>query len=374
MIRKETLKSIQSKLKKIGLEEMKARVGKKFFDMNGVVEALYYAIISGKNIILYGPGGFGKTEITLEFIKQAGLEHSVIVGYEDMDVEGLLGLPNMTKMMEESVYEIAFEKTVFNNPGVLILEEFLDVNPKTAIALKDILTAGGYRQGNKFIPSAVSSVIICSNKSPYELSVDNSTAALYKERFPFIVSVGWIEFSTTRYMGFIRKVVGEKKYEAYKQVYDVLAELAHRTSKTKEVVSPRIVKDAIDILEINNFNLQSINKVDGLDTSVLGEVLLYCSNKDEESRTLIIIANVKEYLRELMETPSSTRFIIDSIAEINYIIKNLKGLHVNTESSLQMISNCTTKCEDVLNNLWSKIDMKSIKQPTGKLDQLFSPW
>ena len=374
MMREETLKSIQSKLKKIGLEKMKTRVGKKFFDMDGVVEALYYAIISGKNIVLYGPGGFGKTEITLEFIKQAGLDHSVIVGYEDMDVEGLLGLPNIAKMMEESVYEIAFEKTVFSNPGVLILEEFLDVNPKTAIALKDILTAGGYRQGNKLIPSAISSVIICSNKSPYELSVDNSTSALYKERFPFMVSIGWIEFSTTRYMGFIKKVVGEKEYEAHKQVYDVLAELAHRTSKTKEVVSPRIVKDAIDILKVNKFDLQSINRIDGLDTSVLGEVLLYCNNKDEESRILVIVANVEQHLRELMETASSTRFIIDSIAEINYIIKNLKGLHVNTESSLQMISNCVIKCKDVLNNLWSKINMESTKQPTGKLDQLFTPW
>lgn len=370
--RNEVFKYLRSNLLKIGLPEMQKRVGEKFFDMDDIVESIFIAIVSGKNLILWGPGGFGKSEVVVKFLEQASITYSSIIGYEDMDVEGLLGLPNMTKLLEESTYEIAFEKTSFNNPGILILEEFLDVNPKTAIALKDILTSEGYRQGNKFVPSLISSVIICSNRSPYEVSIDTSTTAFYKERFPIVVNVKWNDHSSIRYEAFIKKVVG-KDYNKNKLIWEVLAELAYRTTKRDEPVSPRIVKDAIHILQFNEYNLKTLILVDGLDTSSLNEIISSCNSRNENSRLLKIAERISSYLEEILnESTPSSRFIIDSIGNVNYIKDRLNSMVLIDEGSVAILSTVKVKCEQISEALWSKITIDNIPETQESIDNLFS--
>jgi hypothetical protein len=64
---------------------------------------------------------------------------TVVVGYKDMPVDALLGIPDMSKLLNESKYEVNF-KSPFYKPGILIGKN-LQI-PSTAAALKDILTEG----------------------------------------------------------------------------------------------------------------------------------------------------------------------------------------------------------------------------------------
>lgn len=352
-----TTEEIRTILSKIGLDEMKTRVAKTFFNMENVVETLYRAFVSGKNVILYGPGGFGKTTVVQEFIKQAELNHSVIIGYEDMDVEGLLGIPNIEKLMKESTYEISFDKTVFVNPGILILEEFLDVNPKTAIALKDIITSGGYRHGNKFIESRIGSIVICSNRSPYELSIDNSTTAFYRERFPIVLNVEWVNYSAAKYLNFIIKIIDEKEFSAHEELFRILSELAYRTGKLATgPVSPRIIKDTIEFLRYNEYNIDNLRFIDGLNTSILKEVRSNINLNTEVEKITTITLKVNTKLKDFLnKSPITARHLMDSILEIKKIIEKLKSLEVQHTDSMSIIKKCILKCEDTYQILWDKI-------------------
>jgi hypothetical protein len=51
------------------------------------------------NVFLSGPGGYGKSNLikfVLDFYK---IPYTVVVGYKDMPVDALLGIPDMSKLL-----------------------------------------------------------------------------------------------------------------------------------------------------------------------------------------------------------------------------------------------------------------------------------
>ncbi len=357
MNRNEVLIGIQTQLQKFELKDLQEKLRESFFDMDNVIKYLYKTLMAGKNIILYGPGGFGKSTIVVEFLKLIDINYSTIVGYEDMDVEGLLGIPDMDKLLNKSIYETAFDRTPFANPGILILEEFLDVNPKTAIALKDILTAGGLRQGQVIKESLISSVIICSNKSPYELSVDSSTDAFYKERFPIVCEVKWNSYSYINYLAFIKTITTKEEYEAHTDIYTVIAELAYRTS-LNTIISPRIVKDSVEFVQLNDYNIYDLVLIDGFDTDILTEVKLACEIREEKDKLSQIKYNINTRLNEILTVSDmSSRYITDSIIEINAILRRLEEEEeVTNADNTTIFIDTIMKCKDSITILWGKFD------------------
>ena len=103
-------------------------------------KAIYLGLSSNMNIFLSGPSGFGKSTLTKYILDLYKIPYSTVIGYKDMSVDALLGVPNMDKLLKESEYNINFNKSIFSTPGILIGEEFTDILPKTASVLKDILS------------------------------------------------------------------------------------------------------------------------------------------------------------------------------------------------------------------------------------------
>lgn len=359
---------IGATLRTLGLDHMKAEVGKKFYKMDYVIEALYIAFTTGKNIILYGPGGYGKSQIVKEFIKVASIPSSTIVGYEDMEVEALLGLPNMKKLTEDSEYEIAFEKSKFMNPGVLILEEFMDVRPATAAALKDILSEKGYRRGAEFIPSAVESVVICTNKAPEEVSSNLSLGALYKERFPIAVKVVWEEHDYNAYAGFIKHHIGLK---TFKDSYYILAELCARTSANEANISPRKVIDALDILKQHD-DIKLLKLIPDIDTTTIEEVERTQHLRKEKVLVESTCAKIEMHLSSLRVRESSTvSYIINSIAELSYISEKLQTISVDYPDNVEIILKTLNNCNSMKEALSNKIDASVHDISKAELDKMF---
>lgn len=371
MTRQEVLLSTRSKLQEIGLPKLKADVGKYFFEMESVVEALYVALTSGLNIILYGPGGFGKTQVVKKFIEVAGLNSSTIVGYEDMEVDGLLGVVDIKKLTDEAVYEIKFEKSVFANPGVLILEEFLDARPSTAAALKDILTEGGYRRGSSFVESLISSVIICTNKSPDEMSNSSSTAAFYRERFPIVVNVAWMKFDTNTYLRYLQHVKMVECLES-PDAYMIIAELAARTSNKGLIVSPRIVKYASDLVDLHK-DLSCLNNLAGLDTSEINEVKAICKGKSERRRITELVYNVRALLTPMKQAESySVLFLNDSLGKLDYILSKLDTMTKLDPENFAIIVELRKECTDMYEVLSKKINHNISIPEKSRIDEYFA--
>ena len=370
MTRQEVLLATRTTLQSIGLSKLKEDVGKYFFDMDSVVEALYVALTSGLNIILHGPGGFGKTQIVKKFLEISGLKCSTIVGYEDMEVDGLLGVVNIKKLTEEAIYEICFEKSVFRNPGVLVLEEFLDARPSTAAALKDILTEGGMRRGTELVESLISSVIICTNKSPDEMSTTSSSAAFYRERFPIVVHVAWRSFDTHTYLKYLNHIK-PTECQAMFQEYTIIAELAARTSAKGLIVSPRIVKYASDLIDIHK-SLTCLNNLAGIDTSEIDDAIKSCQAKSEKLRVSDLVSNIKSLIDPIKSVENySIVFLNESLGKLDYILKKIDSITMHSPENFALIVEARRECVEIYEILSKKITHSISEQETNVIDNLF---
>lgn len=264
-----TYTHIQKVVSSVPLSKVITDLSTKFYKSNEVIEFLYSVLTSRGNGILHGPGGFGKSHITKEFLKYYNIDSVVKVGNSSTDVESLLGIPNIEKLTKDSEYNVAFNKSVFSIPGVLILEEFLDVKPTVAAALKDILSEGGYRQGNEFTKSLIGPIIICSNKTPEEVSVDLSTAAFYKERFPYSSYVCWEDFSYTAFFEFFKLLYGDE-VDTMDQ-YQLLADICSTSCTNDNIISPRLAIKARDLF-ISSGNIKSLKYISSIDYSKIETV------------------------------------------------------------------------------------------------------
>ena len=370
MTREEVLLTTRTTLQEIGLPKLKAEVGKDFFEMDSVVEALYIAFTSGMNIILYGPGGFGKTQVVKKFLEVSGLSSSTIVGYEDMEVDGLLGVVDIKKLTEEAKYEIRFENSAFANPGILILEEFLDARPSTAAALKDILTEGGYRRGNLFVESLISSVVICTNKSPEEVSITTSSAAFYRERFPIVINVAWEAFDTQTYLRFLYHIKPDKA-QILPEEYQIIAELAARTSAKGNIVSPRILKYASDLIDLHK-NLTCLNNLAGLDTTEIEEIKSICQSKSEKRRIKELAHNIRVTIAPMIDAETySIVFLNDSLGKLDYILSKIDKLALLDADNLELITTVRKEGVKVYDMLCKKLEHGVTPIDKKRIDSLF---
>ena len=249
---------VSERVKELSIEELVKEVNKKFIYLDHVVKVIYTGLRMNNNIFLSGPGGFGKSTLIKYILDIYKIPYNTIVGYKDMPVDALLGVPDMKKLLEESKYEINFKDSVFYRPGILIGEEFTDILPSTAAALKDILTEKGYRYKGIKIESLVPTMIIAANKSAADMSIDDSMSALYNERFPLQTNVIWRSFTASRFYAFLRLVF---EGEDDRSLYFMAKLFENNFLEFHKIISPRTAIDMtktflrLGIDHINGFNV-----------------------------------------------------------------------------------------------------------------------
>jgi len=349
----------------VPLKMVQEDLAETFFNVEKTVEILYNTVILKENCILYGPAGFGKTAVTKAFFAYFGITPFVKLGDSSTDVESLLGIPNMKKLREDSIYEIAFENSIFTSAGPLILEEFLDVNPAVASSLKDIITEGGYRYGNKFTPSKVGPIIICSNKSPDEVSVDLSTAAFYKERFPYSRYIKWDSYNAAAYLSlFITSLLEDgDDIDAYDREFNIVAELCAYSCKDGVLISPRIAIKAVKLL-IKTKNIKSLSIISSLDLSKISDI--------------VDRINVKKQNKELNKHLIKLISLLDGFAfsNINHSLAMLSMIHdvkvslnatvIHSDTVLNSVSLFNNIAEETIDNIQEQF----LKSGKNKRDNL----
>lgn len=156
----------------------------KFINTSEISELLQHALKEEMNMIIYGRGGFGKSEMCSELFDITELKNKVFIKSlsEATTEEDLFGGINIKKMTDTGIIEYNCEQS-FASKEIVIFEEIFDANPRVLCALKDALTAKEIRNGNQRYPMKTKIIIGLTNKSMDDIISDNSVEAL-TQRFP----------------------------------------------------------------------------------------------------------------------------------------------------------------------------------------------
>ena len=218
-------------------------------------EQLAWAFNAKENIILFGPGGYAKSQAAVMFndlLYQEGLVTSpkpyVLSFGQGMTEERLLGGLDVKKFTD--LGEIAYLlKNAFIEHEIVIFEEMFDAFPGVLLILKDILQSKEVRMGAQQVPIKTKMVIACTNRSRSEVVSDLSTEALM-ERFIFEVEVKWSSYTAGDYAEALCKATGDD----YNQLMDCIANISAKSGAAKDSkvkISPRTAVKAYYSAKVN---------------------------------------------------------------------------------------------------------------------------
>lgn len=233
-------------------------ISKKFINMSGPSQVIKNALANNMNLILYGKGGFGKSEVCDELFSCAELKDRVFIKSlsEATTVEDLFGGINIKKMTDTGSIEYNCENS-FANKEIVIFEEIFDANPQVLAALKDTLTSKEIRNGNQRFPIKTQIIIGLTNKTYEEVIEDDSTEALtqrFAVSYPFQYKIDKLNSASlilNRYPDF-----GEDKLAA---MIDTITEMKD-LSPRKILEMSKYIKN-MDIIKNRNYSEKITNNL-----------------------------------------------------------------------------------------------------------------
>jgi len=295
----EVCKLVKEKILSISYSELQKEVDKNFIFQEEATKAIYTGLSMNMNIYLSGPGGYGKTSLVKWVLQFYKIPYHTIIGYKDMPVDALLGIPDMKKLLNESEYELNFSKSLFCKPGILLFEEASDVLPATAAALKDILTEGGFRNKYGKTESLISNVIITANKSAKEIVDDESKKALYEERFPIKASVNWESYKTVNYYKFLLLIFPDAEI---KKLHFLAKLFEYNFEKANNCISPRQAINISKVFLISGITFLSSFNLD------LTEVIYLSKQSEKESIMISFEETLEDIFKTIQATEKDTRW------------------------------------------------------------------
>jgi MoxR-like ATPase len=233
-------------------EKLKARLERNFIKCEEIARILALAISSGKNVILWGPGGHGKSEMVSAALEEVASEEDIFVQSfgEGMDEATLWGGLDFKALDTEKVLRYFPESSFLAKPFV-VFEEIFDAPASVLLALKDTLTARKLRKGGQQFPMATKVVIALTNKAPSEISDLGPAAAALIERFPLQLEVKWPSYSSADYSALLTKVA--PRLESHGAELNghtpVLAELLSKATENGVFISPRSAVHAAGVAQ-----------------------------------------------------------------------------------------------------------------------------
>ena len=216
----------------------------KFVFMDKTADILNIGYSTCKNVVLYGPGGHGKSEMTLDFLKQRGIDPYVITMGTGMTTDRLFGGLDIAQLRSEGGsgrIEYLVENSFMNHEYV-VFEEMFDAPDFILEQLKDILSSGVFRNGTQVFPIKTKFIICCTNRTRDEFSKNMSLKAL-TERFPLELNVVWDNYTETSYNKLLESKFGVDNVDP------VIPYLLQEYAKNSIIISPRIAVTAYQVYD-----------------------------------------------------------------------------------------------------------------------------
>ena len=232
---------IKTKKTMNNLENVTERATDKFVFMDKTVKILDIGFETRKNIVLYGPGGHGKSEMTLEYLKEKGITPYVITMGTGMTTDRLWGGMDIQEFHASGRIEYLVENS-FMNEEYVVFEEMFDAPDFILEQLKDILSSGIFRNGTQIFHIKTKFIICCTNRTRDEFSKNMSLKALM-ERFPLELNVIWDNYTEISYNKLLESKFGVDNVDP------VIPYLLQEYAKAGITISPRIAVTAYSVYD-----------------------------------------------------------------------------------------------------------------------------
>jgi MoxR-like ATPase len=280
------MNSLATKLQEAGYWRPAVRpLGEKFIKSHDVEFVLNTALRTKKNVILYGPGGYGKSEM----VEYALADHRPFVQAcgEGMTEEKLFGGIDMPLFKERGEVRYLFENS-FMAHRLVVFEELFDAPTNVLLSLKDILTSRRFRQGKEQREIKTEVVIACTNRTPEEVGEDLSSKALL-ERFPLQHEVKWKSHEAADYRELFQKVLGDDESLGF------VAEAIAESVRNGFFISPRTAVHAGEIF-LKTGDIAALRFVAGFDDQVVKNLI---ENKEKLEKIAAQAKWLEEFQAEL---------------------------------------------------------------------------
>lgn len=322
---KEALKEKLASVKEAKIEPKVAVVvpdASKFVFVDEVKDALDLAYNTGENLILFGPGGHGKSEIVEWFLDNKGHEPFIKTMGSGTTTDSLFGGIDIKKFNETGSLEFLVENSWMNHEYV-IFEEMMDAPDYILEQLKDILTSKKFRNGSQSFNIKTRLIICCTNRNREEFAKNDSLKALM-ERFPLEFKVQWKDYNRTSY-NFLFKTMFGKSFKTLEYILEKLAQ-------AQTIVSPRTAVKVAKVLEGNKNDyscLKFFADFSGKNSKmVTEEIKKYKTLEEIENRIELIenmVAEAQSITLDNIENAKKLRTLIRDIDTQNKELRSKKA-------------------------------------------------
>ena len=311
--------------------------------IGSVVNPLY------KNVILWGQGGFGKSDFTSTFIEAACKGNSPFVmshHKESSTAEENGGIDLVALSNGKLKYNV---ESSWMNSQVAILEEAFDAPDTLLLSLKDTITRRQFTIGENF---AVKTrlIIINTNHSPDKFQGDLSKAA-FLERFPIIQRVDWNNLTISARVQAYKTIVKAHNMDNSRNPMTRSVQSTLSSIAASELWSPRrviqVIQTCQDFVAANNGGLYNNNvgqsefmdvaRMMKFDTADMLEQLAADERQEsirkfEEGLNLVLDGYKKKFM-ELSET---------KISDLDDVILLGKKIKSNVDRLDEITARCNT--------------------------------
>jgi len=221
-----------------------------YIESRDVHDVITVAIATGQNVLLWGPPGYGKSEMTQAFFKYYKPEASVYtMSFGDgMEEAALYGGLDFNALSKSGKLEY-FPENSFLNYDFAVFEELFDAPTPVLLSLKDTLTARELRKGTQRFPMKTKAIIGITNKCPEDIATMGDSERALIERFPLVLRVDWEEFCK------VDKLAEFGKFK-FPDLWKTISHSDNRTFQLflellakSEGVNPRIFYQALSVIQ-----------------------------------------------------------------------------------------------------------------------------
>lgn len=228
----------------------------KFVYTEPVADILASAIYSKQNVILYGPGGHGKSEMVEEALAGLGLwdrsdpvnSATLIQAFgEGLTEDALWGGIDFRKLNSPTDPEMWFNvENSFLKYPVAVFEELFDAPAFCLLPLKHTIQAGFLAKNGKSYPMQTQLIIACTNRNPDEIAEMGETYRALLERFVLRQEVVWQFYSSATYDRLLLK--HPKSFAMPNNTRQALSRLLEECFESGDFISPRTAMKCVDII------------------------------------------------------------------------------------------------------------------------------
>ncbi|MDQ7814274.1 MAG: AAA family ATPase [Patescibacteria group bacterium] len=257
-------------------EKIKSALASEFIYSDDIARAVALAVESGKNLLLWGPAGHGKSEMIQRALSVVAADEDIFVQSfgEGMDEATLWGGLDFAALENEKVLRY-FPEQSFLAKSYAVFEELFDAPSSVLLGLKDTLTARVLRKGSQRFAMKTRVIIALTNKDPAEVSELGPAAHALIERFPIQMRVAWTSYTSQDYISLFGKVAPRLPGADLNGTSRILAEMIAKAGEQGQPISPRSAVHALGVVKaaaslrgsavVEKVDLLDLKFVDGME-------------------------------------------------------------------------------------------------------------